>query len=184
MQTIHQKHTYNHVHDATLLQDIMKELAEADGVHKLKDPPAPGTGTAHSVANSVSYLSVMMDADTDTDYLESAYAATSDSEPYKETRKPCGCERHKSKSRHSGREKDKKGAKKQQEKNICPYCKKFHRIKPYHVSEDKCMWNEKYKGYRFKSICDKLEVAFKPHHKFAADLDEYAERDSNGSGSD
>jgi hypothetical protein len=74
---------YNHVHDATLLQDIMKELAGADGVHELKDAPAAGTGTVHSVANLVSYLSAMMDADTDTNYSESAYAATSDSKSYK-----------------------------------------------------------------------------------------------------
>jgi hypothetical protein len=112
---------YNHVHDATLLQDIMKELAGANGVCKLKDTPAPGTSTAHSVANSVSYLSAMMDADTDTDYLESAYAATSDSKSYKETRKPRGRARQKFKSRHSGCKKDKKGAKKQQEKNTCPH---------------------------------------------------------------
>jgi hypothetical protein len=183
MQAICKKYTYNHVHDATLLQDIMKELAGADGVRELKDAPAPGTGTAHSVANSVSYLSAMMDADTNTDYSESAYAATSDSQSYKETRKPRGREQHKSKSRHGGREKNKKGAKKQQEKNTCSHCKKFHRIKPHHVSEDKCMWSKKYKGYQFKSICDKLEVAFKPCHKFTTDLGGYAERDSNGSGS-
>ena len=88
-----------------------------------------------------------MDADTDTDYSESAYAATSDSESFKETRKPRGWERHKSKSRHSRRKKDKKGAKKQQEKNTCSHCKKFHCIKPHRVSKDKCMWNKKYKGY-------------------------------------
>ncbi len=74
-----------------------------------------------------------------------------------------------------------KGAKQQQEKNTCPHCKKFHRIKPHRVSKDKCMWNKKYKGYQFKSICDEREVAFKPCHKFAADLGGYAERDSNGS---
>ncbi len=68
MQAICKKYTYNHVHNATLLQDIMKELAGADGVRKLKDVPAPGTGIAHSVTNSVSYLSAMTDADTDTDY--------------------------------------------------------------------------------------------------------------------
>ncbi len=184
MQAICKNYTYNHVHDATLLQDIMKELAGADGVRKLKDAPAPGTGTAHSVAYLVSYLSAMMDADTDTDYSELAYAATSNSESYKETHKPCGREQQKSKSRHGGPEKDKKGAKKQQEKNTCPHCKKFHRIKPHSVSEDKCMWNKKYKGYQFKSICDKLEVAFKPRHKFTADLGGYVERDSDGSGSD
>jgi hypothetical protein len=183
MQDIRKKYTYNHVHDATLLQDIMKELAEADGVRKLKYAPAPGTGTAHSVADSVSYLSEMMDADMDTDYSESAYAAASDSELFKETRKPCGCKRHKSKSGHGGRKKDKKGAKKQQEKNTCPHCKKFHRIKPHRESKDKCMWNKKYKGYQFKSICDKLEVGFKPCHKFVADFGGYAERNSDGSGS-
>jgi hypothetical protein len=88
MQAICKKYTYNHVHDATLLQDIMKELAGADGVCKLKDAPAPGTGTAHSVANLVSYLSAMMDAHTDTDYSESAYAATSNSKSYKEHTSP------------------------------------------------------------------------------------------------
>ncbi len=70
MQAICKKYTYNHVHDATLLQDIMKELAGADRVRELKDAQAPGTGTAHSVTDSVSYLSAMMDANTDTDYSE------------------------------------------------------------------------------------------------------------------
>ncbi len=183
MQAICKKYTYNYVHDATLLQDVMKELAGADGVRELKDAPAPGTGTTHSVADLVSYLSAMMDANTDTDYLESAYATTFDSKLYKETRKSRGRKRHTSKSRHSGRKKDKKSAKKQQEKNTCPHCKKFHRIKPHRVSKDKCMWNKIYKGYQFKSICDELEVVFKPRHKFAADLGGYVERDSDGSGS-
>ncbi len=80
-------------------------------MRELKDAPALGTGIAHSVADLVSYLSAMMDANTDTDYSESAYAATSDSESYKETCKPRGHERHKSKSHHGGRKKDKKGAK-------------------------------------------------------------------------
>jgi hypothetical protein len=68
MQAICKKYAYNHVHNATSLQDILKELAGADKVGKLKDAPAPGTGTAHSVADSVSYLQAMMNADMDTDY--------------------------------------------------------------------------------------------------------------------
>jgi hypothetical protein len=118
----------------------------------------------------------------DTDYSESVYAATSNSNSSKETCKPCGCD-CKSKPRHGGREKDKKGAKKQHKKNTCPHYKKFHCTKPHHVSEDKCMWNKKYNGYRFKSICDELEVAFKPCHKFTADLGGYAKQDSDGTGS-
>ncbi len=47
MQAIRKKYTYNHIHDATSLQGILKELAGADGVRKLKDAPAPGIGTAH-----------------------------------------------------------------------------------------------------------------------------------------
>ncbi len=56
MHAICKKYRYNHVHDATLLQFILKELAGTNGVHVLKDAPALGTGTAHMVAKSVSYL--------------------------------------------------------------------------------------------------------------------------------
>jgi hypothetical protein len=38
------------------------------------------------------------------------------------------------------------------------------------------MWNKKYKGYHFKSICDELEVAFKPCLKFAAKLGGYTSK--------
>ena len=65
-------------------------------------------------------------------------------------------------------------------KNTCPHCKKYHRKKPHCVEPDKCMWNKKYKGYRFKSICDQLEVDFKPRIKFSADLGGYAEKDDSG----
>ena len=64
---------------------------------------------------------------------------------------------------------------------MCPHCKKYHRKKPHRVEPDKCMWNKKYKGYRFKSIFDELEVDFKPRIKFLADLGGYAEKDDSGS---
>jgi hypothetical protein len=38
------------------------------------------------------------------------------------------------------------------------------------------MWNKKYKGYRFKTNCNKLEVAFKPRHKFLTKLGGYASK--------
>jgi len=67
-------------------------------------------------------------------------------------------------------------------KNTCLHCKKYHRKKPYRVElVDKCMWNKKYKGYHFKSICNELEVDFKPRIKFSADLGGYAEKDDSGS---
>ncbi len=55
------KYTYNHVHDAASLQTILTELAGANGVRILKDAPTPSAGTAHSMADSVSFLHSMMD---------------------------------------------------------------------------------------------------------------------------
>jgi hypothetical protein len=49
MHAIHKKYMYNHVHDANLLQIILKELAGANGIRVLKDAPAPVTGTMLSV---------------------------------------------------------------------------------------------------------------------------------------
>jgi hypothetical protein len=173
------------VHDTTLLQFILKELAGTDGVWVLKDAPAPGTGTAHLVTESVSYLQAMMGEDTNSAYTKSAYSVSSDSGLSKEERKPCAQE-HK-KSQHSklqgGRGKQKKDKDNKQKKNMCPHCKKFHRKEPHQVEQDKCMWNNKYKGYRFKSICNNLKVAFKPRHKFSAKLGGYTSK-GNKSGDD
>jgi hypothetical protein len=44
MHTKCKKYTYNHMHKATLLQIILKELAGANGVWVLKDAVTPGTG--------------------------------------------------------------------------------------------------------------------------------------------
>jgi hypothetical protein len=79
--------------------------------------------------------------------------------------------------------KKKKGKDNKPKKNTCPHCKKFHCKKPHQVKPDKCMWNKKYKGYCFKLIWDKLEVAFKPAHKFSAELGGYASK-GNKSGDD
>jgi hypothetical protein len=47
MHAICMKYTYNHVHNAALLQIILKELAGTNDVRVLKDAPALGTGTVH-----------------------------------------------------------------------------------------------------------------------------------------
>jgi hypothetical protein len=96
MHAICKKYTYNHVHDATLLQFIIKELAGADGIRVLKDALAPGTGTVHLVAESVSYLQAMMGKDTNSVYTESAYGVSSNSNTAKEERKPRAREHKKS----------------------------------------------------------------------------------------
>jgi hypothetical protein len=96
MHAIRKKYTYNHVHDATLLQFILKELAGADGICVLKDAPALGTETAHLVTESVSYRQAMMGEDTDSAHTESAYGVSSDSNLSEEERKPRAQEHKKS----------------------------------------------------------------------------------------
>jgi hypothetical protein len=181
MHAIRKKYTYNHVHDAASLQTILTELAGANGVRILKDAPTPSAGAEHSVANLVSFLHSMMDGgDTNSEYTKSVYGATSTSELLEEERKPRVCDRNKDK-RSKSRGKLKMGKKKDNidvpSKNTCPHCKKFQRRKPHHVNPDKCTWNKKYKGYRFKSISNKLEVAFKPCHKFTVELDGCADKE-------
>ena len=66
--------------------------------------------------------------------------------------------------------------------NDCPHCKKHDRRKAHpHTPHDKCMWNKRYKGYRFNSVCDELKVIFKPRTKFSSALGGYKD---TGLGSD
>jgi hypothetical protein len=147
MHAIRKKYAYNHVHDATLLQTILTELAGADGVRVLRDAHAPNTGTARSVANLVSFLnSMMLNSDTDLEYTESAYGASSDSGSSEEQHKSRKRE-HKKPKKAKACEKKKKEKDKDDKpkKNTCPHCKKYHRKKPHRIEPDKCMWNKKYK---------------------------------------
>ncbi len=182
MHAICKKYTYNHVHDATLLQTILMEFAGADGVRALKDAPEPNAGTVHSVANSVSFLNSMMNINSKSDYTESAYGASSDSGSSEERYKSREHENMKAKkSKSHGKKKKEKAKDDKPKKDTCPHCKKYHRKKFHCIKPDKCMWNKKYKGYRFKSICNELKVDFKPRIKFTADLGRYAEKEDSGS---
>jgi hypothetical protein len=96
MHAIRKKYTYNHVHDATLLQIILKELVGTNGVRVLKDAPALGTGTAHLVAKLVFYIQAIMGEDTNFAYTESVYGVSSNSNLSKEEHKPCAQECKKS----------------------------------------------------------------------------------------
>ena len=182
MHAICKKYMCDHVHDATSLQTISTELAGANRVRAIKDAPALNAGTAHSVANSVSFLnSMMMNGDTDSEYTESAYGASSNSGSSEERRKSRDREHKKTKKPKSrGHKKKEKDKDDEPKKNTCPHCKKYHRKKSHRVKPDKWMWNKKYKGYRFKSFCDELEVEFKPRIKFTANLGGYAEKDGSG----
>jgi hypothetical protein len=76
-------------------------------VRALKDAPAPNAGTAHSVANSVSFLNSMMNIDSKSGYTQSAYGACSDSASSEERRKWCEWENKKAKKFQSHKKKKK-----------------------------------------------------------------------------
>jgi hypothetical protein len=62
-----------------------------------------------------------------------------------------------------------------------PTLKKFKRYYQHpDIPHDNCFWNKKYHGYRPKGICDEMDMRYKPHHKFTADLGGYPV-DSSGS---
>ncbi len=120
----------------------------------------------------------MMGGDIDSAYTKLAYGVNSNSNLSKEEHKPRARDCKKSQcSKLRGRcGKQKKDKDNKPKKNTCHHYKKFHRKKPHQVKPNRCMWNKKYKGYCFKSICDKLKVAFKPRHKFSAELGGYASK--------
>ncbi len=123
----------------------------------------------------------MLNSDTNREYTKSAYGASSDSGSSEEQRKPREQEHKKPKKAkaHENKKKEKdKDDKPKKKKNTCPHCKKYQCKKPHCVEPDKCMWNKKYKGYRFKSICNELEVELKSRIKFLADLGGYAEKNN------
>ncbi len=123
-----------------------------------------------------------MNINSESDYTESAYGASSDSGSSEERRKSRERKNKKAKkSKSHGKKKKEKDKDDKPKKNTCPLCKKYHRKKSHCVEPDKCMWNKKYKGCRFKSICNELKVDFKPRIKFTADLSGYAEKEDSWS---
>ena len=188
MQSIRTKYAYNYKHDKALLKVIMRELAKADSMRTLKDAPEPITATVNSVVDIIKQLKTMTgnilrdcydkyNKDNTLSDYDTAYGATTDNSS-------TDTKSHKTQRSHKGhkaKEADDstKTKEKKKKKNNCPHCKKFNRCRPHpNVPKDKCFWNKKYKGWRPRMVCDKLEVKFKPRSKFTAKLGGYPEDDS------
>ena len=189
MQTVRREFNYNHVHDATSVARILTEMAAADGVRELRDAPAPtgdsyrSHGDANAVNESVSILRDLLEETAiSTDY-ESAYGTmTDDSESSGEERRAAREKRKKTKAkREKEREKKDRGRSKSRdrrgrgdeprEKNKCPHCKVYKRRNAHpKVPEEKCQWNKAFKGYRPAYVCQEMETAYVPRHRFSAAL--------------
>ena len=62
MSAIWKKYSYDHVHDATSMAYILKELAGADKLRAMKLAPAPNLSKANAVGKYPSILRVQMTA--------------------------------------------------------------------------------------------------------------------------
>jgi hypothetical protein len=82
---------------------------------------------------------------------------------------------HKSKGRWGGdKSSGRSGSLGSTRKNKCPPCKLFKRRKPHpNTPEDQCFWNKAWKGYRPGWVCRKMEVKYKPRHKFSSEMGGY-----------
>jgi hypothetical protein len=60
LQDIRRKYNYNHPHDATSINYMLKELTAADTVRALSEAPEPTAKSANAVADSVLLLSQLM----------------------------------------------------------------------------------------------------------------------------
>ena len=119
MQNIRCKYKYNHVHDDVSFANVLKELADANSVHKLKDAPAPTQGSANAVAEQLKKLSNLFRApphdnykfDSETSELTSAVSDSS------------GGTRSSRKSHRSRKDKDKRNSQLFSWNLLLPHCK-------------------------------------------------------------
>jgi len=86
---------------------------------------------------------MMLNSDTDSEYTESAYGASSDIGSSEEQCKSREQEHKKPKKAKARKKKKKeKDTDGEPKKNTCPHCKKYHHKMPYRIEPDKCMWEK------------------------------------------
>lgn len=181
LHTIRQKYRYNHKHTAASLTAILTLLSAVDAVRNLSDAPPPNQSNdvANSITEATNILSQIMQESMD--FEEVANAALSDSESSGDKhRRGRGGKRGKSGERGKSRTGSKSNDTNDKVRNTCPHCKVFkRRLAHPNVPEAKCHWNPKRKCYRQRWICDEMEIAFKPRHKFSADMGGYPDDGDN-----
>jgi hypothetical protein len=174
LHEIRAKYPYSYPHNDTSLKDMLQLLNSVDSVQMLTEAPPPASANAvRSVFKMMrTYVTntttVYADNDDESNYTESAYGATSDGDST--ICLPC-CGQKKSNNKDKTKDDKGGGDKKTKKKNDCPHCKKYGNHRPHSKTpHEKCFWNKEWKGWHPRPVCDELEVTFKPHSKFSAEL--------------
>jgi hypothetical protein len=183
MAAIRKKYSYDHVHDATSMAFILKELAGANELRAMKLAPAPNTSKANAVGK---YRSILQGANDSWSEAESSYADSS-SYDYKRdgfdsSQEEClrVAHRHHRDKKQSG--KSSKSSKKSSELSssdssseeerkpkkkvvtvvaTCKHCKKYGKAQhPERFSADQCMWNKKAVCFRYNAVCKQMGLKY------------------------
>ena len=184
MQAIRQLFPYDHVHDATSLKAIMKELSSADGLRVLKEAPSPNelsTGTANAVEASFTRMQRLIkegyDSSDYSDYSAAAYetanAASSDSSDSEDELAKAQLARraNRREARAAKEKQDKKAKEKTRGRRKppptgsvkkCKHCVKYNQRSHHSVPQEECFFNKKYTGFRPYFVCKKMSIKFKP----------------------
>ena len=182
MAAIRKNYNYDHIHDATSMAFIVKELAGADKLRNMKLAPAPNVNKANAVNK---YKSVLEDASWSKSSIEDSsmdsykYGSDFDSSQEECMRVVEQQERRDKKERKKLREnkqyKSKSIAKSSdtssdEESEVpltCKYCIKYAKKQhPKHVTPDTCMYNKKVRRFRYNSVCKKMNLKYIDYKEF------------------
>ena len=145
----------------------------------LRDAPAPNAGTVHSVTNSVSFLDSMMMNGNTTQNTPNQHTVLAPTVAHLKSGASLAnvSTRNPRRPRLARKRKKRRTRMTSQRRTHAHTARNTSARSPIASNRIKCMWNKKYKGYRFKLICNELKVDFKPRHKFPVDLGGYAEKE-------
>ena len=181
MSAIRKKYSYNHVHDATSMAFILKELAGADELRTMKLAPAPNASKANAVAK---YKSILQNANDSWDGASSYADSTSYDGSDSSQEKSLSVKHHRDKKRSgkssksskksidlsssdSSSEEERKPKKKAAAVATCKYCKKYGKSQhPERFSTNECMWNKKAVCFRYAAVCKQMGLKYIKGHEF------------------
>ena len=163
IQTIRQKYPYNHAHDDVSIGEMLQLFAGADAVRNLSEAPAALTESALAV-DLVSQLLNERAVYSDDDSIEQASAVSADSRrsSRKKTDKDDGRDRR-DRGRSSSRYRDRSRRRDRSHSASleCKHCQKNDvKCRHYGISEDKCFYNPKRKGWRPERVCRRLRINY------------------------
>jgi hypothetical protein len=187
MSAIRKKYNYDHVHDATSMAFILKELAGADELRTMKLAPAPNASKANAVSK---YKSILQNANDSWDGASSYTDSSSydyKKDGFDSSQEEClrVADRHHRDKKRSGKssksskksidlsssdsssEEERKPKKKAAEVATCKYCKQYGKPQhPKRFSTKECMWNKKAVCFRFSDVCKQMNLKYIKGHEF------------------